>query len=73
MPRHTIDSVNFLYQLLSFQKKLKLYFRLQILLLFQVLEALEILPQPLHFESPANKLRNNYVIFRHFLVTNKRN
>ena len=22
---------------------------------------------------PANKLRNNYVIFRHFLVTNKRN
>ena len=23
--------------------------------------------------DPANKLRNNYVIFRHFLVTNKRN
>ena len=22
---------------------------------------------------PANKLRNNYLIFRHFLVTNKRN
>ena len=22
---------------------------------------------------PANKLRNNYVIFRHFLVTNKHN
>ena len=24
-------------------------------------------------DFPANKLRNNYVIFRHFLVTNKRN
>ena len=24
-------------------------------------------------KNPANKLRNNYVIFRHFLVTNKRN
>ena len=28
---------------------------------------------PLGDFSTANKLRNNYVVFRHFLVTNKRN